>query len=744
MKSKFVKGLSVLLIVLFGLYFTACGKVSDKNKADETSSAGYEASTREKTSEYRSFFEEINIDLKDSYISASTLSNDYYYAVITKTTDEEELGETRLHRINLATKEDTVSEPIIDMSKGFGYFQNVHVNDDGSVILLKCVYGETGSRYFSINMTPEGEVGEEKELSSGIFSDGYISRVEYADEKVFYVLDEKIVVCDMDGKKVGEIKTGSWVNSTFKDKEGNFYISYYSEKGMGFVQKKVNTETLKLENIKEEIPLNGTLLFGKDGNKYSVSDEGFYRFNNETNTYELLFMWVNVDLSMVQPEGIKINDDGTIIFVKEDYSDKGTSVELVTIKEVKLTAENKRESIVCGCMFLDWDSREQVIRFNKKNDKYHIELKVYSEEIEDYEAARDRMKMDIAAGNVLDMVWLDGYTYKEYVNADAFEDLKPYFDASYDRKDFFTNVLDSFETDGKMYGITDRFSLSMIVGRKSLIGAGDSLSMEEFMELRKKNMNSDFMAFMTKETMLFQLLSASTDSFIDYENVSCNFASDEFISYLNFANTFPDDFPSKYESDWESLKEGRVLFSPVNLSGFMDAESYNEILDGDMKYIGFPSTKGSSISVTATNMMSILKTSKNKDISWEYIKSILDDDTINGTYGFPIRRSVYDDNIKREMEIVTYTDENGVEQKEARGGMSVDGFMVEYYGLSQETADMVTKAIESATMSSMDMDDEIYIIIGEEAEAFFKGHKSAEEVANIIQSRVSIYLAEQY
>jgi len=39
-------------------------------------------------------------------------------------------------------------------------------------------------------------------------------------------------------------------------------------------------------------------------------------------------------------------------------------------------------------------------------------------------------------------------------------------------------------------------------------------------------------------------------------------------------------------------------------------------------------------------------------------------------------------------------------------------------------------------------DEEIYGIISEETGAFFHGQKSAKEVADIIQNRVSIYLSE--
>ena len=50
--------------------------------------------------------------------------------------------------------------------------------------------------------------------------------------------------------------------------------------------------------------------------------------------------------------------------------------------------------------------------------------------------------------------------------------------------------------------------------------------------------------------------------------------------------------------------------------------------------------------------------------------------------------------------------------------------------------------INVAEPSSATGNDEITNIITEEAEAFFKGQKSVSDVANVIQSRVQVYVNE--
>ena len=56
--------------------------------------------------------------------------------------------------------------------------------------------------------------------------------------------------------------------------------------------------------------------------------------------------------------------------------------------------------------------------------------------------------------------------------------------------------------------------------------------------------------------------------------------------------------------------------------------------------------------------------------------------------------------------------------------------------------DKVFELIDVAKPVSNSQGDEIMNIINEEAEAFYKGQKSVDEVASIIQSRVKIYIGE--
>ena len=103
--------------------------------------------------------------------------------------------------------------------------------------------------------------------------------------------------------------------------------------------------------------------------------------------------------------------------------------------------------------------------------------------------------------------------------------------------------------------------------------------------------------------------------------------------------------------------------------------------------------------------------------------------------------------VERETKVETYTwvDENGVEHEETSSdGVSVtyeDGWTYSYRTPTMEEAKRVLELIDIAKPAASS-DNEIMKIIAEEADAFFKGGKSAAETAEIIQRRVQIYVDE--
>ena len=93
---------------------------------------------------------------------------------------------------------------------------------------------------------------------------------------------------------------------------------------------------------------------------------------------------------------------------------------------------------------------------------------------------------------------------------------------------------------------------------------------------------------------------------------------------------------------------------------------------------------------------------------------------------------------------VLYYDENG-EPVVMNAGSSVsyqDGWTYEYRIPTQEEVDMAMSLMEIAKPVTYSQGDEVLNIINEEAAPFFKGQKTVDEAASVIQSRIKIYVGE--
>jgi hypothetical protein len=85
----------------------------------------------------------------------------------------------------------------------------------------------------------------------------------------------------------------------------------------------------------------------------------------------------------------------------------------------------------------------------------------------------------------------------------------------------------------------------------------------------------------------------------------------------------------------------------------------------------------------------------------------------------------------------------GEQEEQPKGSWGWDrDLTVDIYAMTQEEADQVMGLINS-TNRIYSYDQEIFKIISEDTAAYFSGQKSAEEIAKLIQNRVSLYVNEQ-
>ena len=171
------------------------------------------------------------------------------------------------------------------------------------------------------------------------------------------------------------------------------------------------------------------------------------------------------------------------------------------------------------------------------------------------------------------------------------------------------------------------------------------------------------------------------------------------------------------------------------------------IFGKDISFKGAPVDDGNGVIVSGSgSLLAISSKSKNKDVAWEFIKQFYipeDSEERNFSsyaFGFPIIQSELDKQLEDAKTPDTYTDENGNEQ--VSENVWTIGDVEVKVGVASDDDIKAIKDIINSIDGRNTYDIKIGEMITEEAEAFFKGQKTAKEVADIIQSRISMYVKE--
>ena len=158
--------------------------------------------------------------------------------------------------------------------------------------------------------------------------------------------------------------------------------------------------------------------------------------------------------------------------------------------------------------------------------------------------------------------------------------------------------------------------------------------------------------------------------------------------------------------------------------------------------VGYPNDFGiNGTLIKPNNRFTISAQSKNTQGAWEFVRQFFTADTQDKfDYEFPILESSFNKMAEKSMEREFYLDENG---------KKIYDDDVYYIGDTEIKIDPLTKEEVEKVKQFIFSIDKVYDynqnmnnIIDEEVSAYFSGQKTAKEVAQIIQSRLSIYVNE--
>ena len=568
-----------------------------------------------------------------------------------------------------------------------------------------------------------------------------------------------------DGNDAYTIQTDGWVDNLITMPDGRLGVSIYGDQMMLCF---LDDEAGKL---KDGVELNFDLYNAVPGD-----DKYDFYFSNGSNFYglrlgeepEKLFNWINCDVNGNNVTILDVTDDGRVIGLSNtwDSKDQSYSYELVTMKQVPYDSVPHKETIRMAVLNIDYRMQEMLIKFNRKSDKYRIEVYDYSEYNNDkdgWDAGMTKLNTEVLSGNVPDIFCLQGMNYRQLASKGILEDLYPYIDSDKELKrgDFFENVLKAMEVDGKLCQTVSGFYINSAVGAASVVGDEPGWTYDEFnaalAEMRERVPEcTAFDQYMTRDGALQTCLALDMADFVDWETGKVSFDSEQFVSLLKFADSFPTEF------DWENytysesddlgsrLAQGRQMLAQTSAYSIEDIfyNNYAPFLGGKITYIGYPTAHGTGNMISlAEASYGISSKSPYKDVAWEFLRGFFTEDYQRENYCLPSRIDVFEQKAEEATTIQYQKDSDGKFLLDEDGEkIPIVRFYMddgkEIYNLEPEQVQQIRDLIESTTKVA-DYNQEILDIVSEQAAPFFAGQKSAEEVAKLVQSKANIYVNEQ-
>ena len=178
-----------------------------------------------------------------------------------------------------------------------------------------------------------------------------------------------------------------------------------------------------------------------------------------------------------------------------------------------------------------------------------------------------------------------------------------------------------------------------------------------------------------------------------------------------------------------------------------------------MNFIGYPGYgDGNGCLITVMDQYGILSNAANKEGAWAVLEKIYSfsmEDTDYSYWGFPSSKSKFEELKQNEFDAKYAYEDDGSLMLDGKGqpvyenGYSYtligdDGseWNYEYSPLTPEEAGIVERLLSGAKVVDQDVDADLFRIIHEETQAYFQDYKSLDEVVEIIQNRISLYLNE--
>ena len=631
----------------------------------------------------------------------------------------------------------TIFEEVYLPEDDDGYVNELHLSDDGCVAALN--YSYTEDAVSLLFRDAFRNVQWEKPIAAGgylfVKEDGFviIARNDNRREINFYNAQGELT-----DSVEAEGETFRNFQNCYFTPENRFLVIATDHEGMAYAEwydpktGQANKKTLP-DNFSQYRILQATMT-----DLLLCDSTGVYQLNSNQSVPSQMLSYVDAYLDI---EGFQMAHqiDGTRF--AGIFNDTGIP-KLGIFSRTEVPEGAQKQMVVLGTIGEPEEGlRRQVMVFNQENSRYRITIKpyiTYNEEL----SALSQLNTDILSGKMPDILLLDSeMPLQSYISKKLLADVGKLMeeDKELDSGQFLENVLDAFRVNGTLYYVAPAFCVDTLVAKQSKAGDRTGWNQEEFFTvIAGLPVGMEMVSETSRYTYLQEYMRVCGREYVDVDQGICDFQSEAFRNTLEFSATLPEyeeSFQLEENSYDSRYIEDKALLQPVTIRSIPDlAQQIYGCIGEDIAYVGYPAESREGSCIRVCGMSFALSAESDKlDGAWDFVRTFLTEDfQRDGLYGvngssLPIRRDIF---AERAQTAATQ-----------EGYCFINGEFMPVPAMTQEQIDRAVNFLEGLHNMAFE-DDVIMNIIYEEAESFFRGQKTAEDVAGMIQNRVQLYLDE--
>ena len=646
--------------------------------------------------------------------------------------------------------------------------------DDETLLILTRDYDETVSRaVYSLYTLRGGEFSlyyADLDLAQGMDGDTEPSGVcVMGDGSICLSCDVMTVVYDSDMNMLYSVDHADGFVESNAASDGTVYITYISrgDRG-GIATAPIDTSSRSLGDnlVLPDVSSNGNVdpCFGQGSLLYALSDNGLYSCNG-TNEPEKLCDWLNSNIVKNDIRELLMLDINRMFAVMSDLTKVDGQYQYSLALLDRVPEDELKEYIILDFAVAnpqEW-VLDSIVEFNRTNDDCRVVVVDWSEYETDELSSTEVLSREMLKGNVPDIVMTSNFSDSEsWISQGIFRDLYEFIDGddSFSRDDYNWEVVSGYEADEKLPMFVLTYKLSTLVAKKSVIA--ENLTTGEFIDLAE-NLPDDKFLVSSGFDMLKYFVSASLDSYVDFDAGECHFDGEEFRRVMEYTKEMysAPDYASTLSGEDRWMADGMMplRLDKVLIGEVSRASDYKDLLSvlylaaespEELAIIGYPSNDGRGTVVSIDTSVAVANDTPAGEYAWEFVK-LLSENAGNGefSYGFASQNDALHKNFSKLVgtkcvfgpdSTATYTGDVSEEEIE-RMIESTHGV---YHEVTEADFELISRFfVNVKPMYGDAVSRNIVNIIYEELLPYIDGEKSLDETQELIQSRTSLLVSER-